>query len=128
VKEVYRVLELAESIPGQPRLAWMSIGKLCPGNIIDDILPGDLLPPETIAAICFELADAEENFLASEEQGAFPQVREYLISLNKAFRESSQLDFVPTRLKMQDVSLRSPDGSTTIYSNRKTKYYFVTEP
>jgi hypothetical protein len=44
-----------------------------------------------------------------------------------AFRDVREFDFVRNPLKIQNVWLRSRDGSTSIYSRRKTEYYFMAE-
>jgi hypothetical protein len=47
--------------------------------------------------------------------------------LNSGIREVRECDFVRNPLKIQNVSLRSRDGSTSIYSRRKTEYCFMVE-
>jgi hypothetical protein len=84
VKEVYRLLELEEVVPGRANLADVHFETEPTNTITYDIVMANHVAPEIIAAICLKAGYSEAGVLKEEEKIAFRQFGEYLGLLKPA--------------------------------------------
>jgi hypothetical protein len=71
VKEIYRLLELEEMVPGRAHLAGVHLEAEPTNEIMYNIVMDNHVAPEIITAICFKALHAVSGILTEEEQIAF---------------------------------------------------------
>jgi hypothetical protein len=109
VKEVYRLFELEEVVPGRANLAGVHLEAEPTNEIMYDIVMANRVAPEIIAAICLKAVHAEAGILMEEEQIAFLQSREYLGLLKPAADASRTKNEINTHF-----TLGSGSGTTRL--------------
>jgi hypothetical protein len=100
VKEVYRLFELEEVVPGQANLTGLRLEAEPTNEIMSDIVMANLVAPEIIAAICLKATHAEVSVLTEEEKIAFLQFREYLGLLKPAVDASRTRNEINSHSKL----------------------------